>query len=80
VTCREFASFISDFLVGELPRADRLQFERHLAACPNCERYLAQYRETIAAGRAAFADPDGELPPEVPEELVRAILAARQLT
>jgi anti-sigma factor RsiW len=80
VTCREFASFISDFLVGKLPRADRLQFERHLAACPNCERYLAQYRETIAAGRAAFADPDGELPPEVPEELVRAILAARQLT
>jgi anti-sigma factor RsiW len=80
VTCREFASFISDYLVGELPRADRLQFERHLAACPNCDRYLAQYRETIAAGRAAFADPDGELPPEVPEELVRAILAARQLT
>ena len=80
MTCREFASFISDFLVGELPRADRLQFERHLAACPNCERYLAQYRETIAAGRAAFADPDGELPPEVPEELVRAILAARQFT
>ena len=80
MTCREFASFISDYLVGELPRADRLQFERHLAACPNCERYLAQYRETIAAGRAAFADPDGELPPEVPEELVRAILAARQLT
>ena len=80
MTCREFASFISDYLVGELPRAGRLQFERHLAACPNCERYLAQYRETIAAGRAAFADPDGELPPEVPEELVRAILAARQLT
>ena len=80
MTCRELASFISDYLVGELPRADRLQFERHLAACPNCERYLAQYRETIAAGRAAFADPDGELPPEVPDELVRAILAARQLT
>lgn len=80
MTCREFASFISDYLVGELPRADRLQFERHLAACPNCERYLAQYRETIAAGRAAFADQDGELAPEVPEELVRTILAARQLT
>ena len=80
MTCREFASFISGYLIGDLPRADRLQFERHLAACPNCERYLAQYRETIAAGRAAFADPDADLPPEVPEELVRAILAARQLT
>jgi anti-sigma factor RsiW len=78
VTCREFASFISDYLIGELPRADRLAFVRHLAACPDCERYLGQYRETIAAGRAAFADPDGALPPEVPEELVRAILATRQ--
>jgi anti-sigma factor RsiW len=80
VTCREFASFIMDYLSGELARADRVGFERHLAVCPNCERYLAQYRETIAAGRAAFADPDGALPPEVPEELVRAILATRQRT
>jgi anti-sigma factor RsiW len=80
VTCREFASFISDYLIGELPQADRLAFERHLTACPNCERYLGQYRETIAAGRAAFADADGALPPEAPEELVRAILATRQRT
>jgi anti-sigma factor RsiW len=80
VTCREFASFINDYLVGELARVHRLAFERHLAACPNCERYLGQYRETIAAGRAAFGDADGALPPEVPEELVRAILATRHRT
>ena len=77
MTCREFASFIMDYLSGELARADRLAFERHLALCANCERYLAQYRETIAAGRAAFADPDGALPPDVPDELVRVILATR---
>jgi anti-sigma factor RsiW len=63
VTCREFASFINDYLTGELPRVDRFAFERHLALCPDCERYLAQYRETIAAGRAAFGDADGALPP-----------------
>ena len=66
-----------DYLAGELARADRVAFERHLARCPDCERYLAQYRETIAAGRAACADPDGAMPPAVPEELVRAILAIR---
>jgi anti-sigma factor RsiW len=78
VTCREFASFITDYLSGELPREHRLGFERHLALCPNCVRYLAQYQETIAASRAAFADPDGALPADVPEELVRAILATRR--
>jgi anti-sigma factor RsiW len=77
VTCREFASFMMDYLSGELAREHRIAFERHLALCPNCDRYLAQYRETIAAGRAGFADPEGPLPPEVPDELVQAILKAK---
>jgi anti-sigma factor RsiW len=66
-----------DYLSGELVRDHRIAFERHLTLCPNCVRYLAQYRETIAAGRDAFADPEAPLPPEVPDELVRAILQAR---
>jgi anti-sigma factor RsiW len=78
VTCRELASFIVDYLAGELPRERAEAFEHHLTLCPNCRQYLSQYRETIAAGRAAFMDPDGEVPAEVPDELVRAILAARQ--
>jgi anti-sigma factor RsiW len=78
VTCRELASFMLDYVSGELPR-DRVEaFDHHLTLCVNCRRYLAQYRETIAAGRAAFADPDAPVPAEVPDELVRAILAARQ--
>jgi anti-sigma factor RsiW len=69
-----------DYLSGELARGHGLAFEQHLALCPNCERYLAQYRETIAAGRAAYTDPDAAIPLDVPEELVRAILATRQHT
>lgn len=78
MTCREFADFIMDYLGGELPEDTRAGFERHLTRCPNCHEYLAQYRSTIAAGRLAFADPEHEVPAEVPEDLVKAVLAARK--
>jgi anti-sigma factor RsiW len=78
VTCREFAEFIVDYLAGELPEESRAPFERHLSRCPNCHEYLAQYRNTVAAGRLAFANPDEEVPAEVPEDLVKAVLAARK--
>jgi anti-sigma factor RsiW len=78
VTCRELTSFIHDYLAGELPPESVRRFEHHLTLCGNCRRYLGQYRDTIAAGRAAFTDPDAPVPAEVPDDLVRAILAARQ--
>ena len=78
MTCRQLTSFIHDYLAGELPPDRASGFEHHLTLCENCRRYLQQYRDTIAAGRAAFADPDAPVPAEVPDDLVRAILAARQ--
>ena len=78
MTCRELASFIVDYLAGELPPERAGAFERHLELCANCRRYLEQYGQTIAAGQGAFTGPDAELPADVPDELVRAILAARQ--
>jgi anti-sigma factor RsiW len=78
VTCREFAEFIAQFLDGELPSAERQAFEDHLARCRNCARYLEGYRQTVAIGRQAFADPGGPLPADVPDELADAILRARR--
>ena len=78
MTCREFADFIMDYVAGELPPDVRNPFERHLSCCPNCERYLAQYRATVEAGRTAFADLDAEVPEDVPEDLIRAILASKK--
>jgi anti-sigma factor RsiW len=78
VTCREFAEFIGEFLDGELPSAERQAFEHHLARCGNCTRYLESYRQTVALGKGAFADPDRSLPADVPEELADAILRARR--
>jgi Putative zinc-finger len=77
VTCREFADFMGDYLSGELPPALRGAFDHHLSLCVNCQRYLASYRATVALGKQAFADADAALPADVPEELVKAILAAR---
>jgi anti-sigma factor RsiW len=79
VTCREFAEFIVDYLEGALAGDVREPFEHHLAQCPNCERYLAQYRTTVDAGRSAFADPEAPVPSsDVPEGLIQAILASRR--
>lgn len=75
MTCRECAEFLADYVAGELPADELAVFERHLKACPNCEEYMRQYRLTIAVGRAACVDPDA--PAEIPDALIRAILAAR---
>lgn len=78
MTCREFADFLMDYLSGELPPETRAQFNAHLELCINCRRYLTSYEETVKLGRRAFASDDAEVPPEVPEDLVKAILAARR--
>ena len=77
MTCRAFADFMADYLAGELPAAARAEFDHHLDLCVNCRKYLAGYEATVKFGRAAFEDDSSALPPDVPEPLVKAILAAR---
>ena len=77
MTCREFADFIADYLSSELPAPTRDAFDRHLALCQNCRRYLASYTETVKLGKAAFDDETASVPATVPDDLVRAILDAR---
>lgn len=78
MTCREFTDFIAGFIDGELPASERQPFERHLARCANCARYLESYRSAIALGKRAFEDGDAPVPAEVPDELVQAILRVRR--
>jgi predicted anti-sigma-YlaC factor YlaD len=75
MTCRECAEFLSDYLEGDLAIEIRQVFDRHLSLCPNCVTYLEQFRATVLAEQAAFGD-DAE--PDVPEELIQAILASRR--
>ncbi|HKF42722.1 MAG TPA: zf-HC2 domain-containing protein [Thermoanaerobaculia bacterium] len=73
ITCRELTEFLHLYLDGELAPGEAHEFERHLAVCPTCVKYLATYEKTIAFGKAACADPDAR--EEVPEELVRLIIS-----
>lgn len=75
MTCREFAAFMMAYVDGELQDDQRRRFDEHLATCPDCVRYLREYRATVHAGRFAYVD---ELPADVPEDLLQAILDARK--
>jgi anti-sigma factor RsiW len=76
VTCKELASFILEYLENELDGTTRATFDQHLSICPNCVRYLAHYRATIALEQNAFREPSTALPAVIPESWVRALLAA----
>jgi anti-sigma factor RsiW len=74
--CREFVEFLMEYLEGALAEGELCVFEEHIEDCPACVNYLATYRETVRLGKGICA-PDAEVPPDVPEELVQAILSAR---
>lgn len=77
ITCAEFEAFILDYLEDELAPAKRRVFDFHLKICRECRDYLEAYRRSIALGRAVFQSADAEPPPDVPEDLIKAVLEAR---
>lgn len=77
MTCQEFADFIADYLAGALSDEQMAIFERHMAMCPDCINYLRTYEETVELEKALFTRAGEEVPAEVPEDLVTAILDAR---
>ena len=74
MTCRECIDFLLAYFDGELSEEERAQFELHLQKCPPCVHYLRSYEVTMRACRGCFDDADDPMP----EELVKAILAARR--
>ena len=78
MTCRDFITFLGDYLDEALPPLTVARFESHLAICPSCVAYLASYRQTVALAKDAFVDLEAPVPDDVPEELIAAILASRQ--
>ena len=76
--CRECFEFILRYLDGELASEEHASFELHMDRCPPCRRYLAQYNQTVHLGKVACSGKDGDVPADVPEELIRAILESRR--
>jgi anti-sigma factor RsiW len=78
VTCRDFVNFLDDYLSGSLPEDRRAEFNSHLSQCPSCVAYMKTYSTSIGLGRAVLTGSEEPVPREVPEDLVRAILAVRR--
>ncbi len=76
-SCRELLADLVAFEDGALPTAASERFARHLAGCADCRAYRARYLRAIELTAEAFAA-GAEAAPELPEELVRAILARRR--
>jgi anti-sigma factor (TIGR02949 family) len=77
ITCRQLIDFIMSYQDGELSVEERAEFERHLQVCPSCQAYLATYDQTVALVRQCRGE--DPVPEDVPESLVAAILAARNV-
>ena len=78
MSCREFTEFLHEYLFGNLPAEERIEFDKHLAECPWCVAYLDSYRKTILLEQSAFAASESDPPPaDAPEELITAVLRAR---
>ena len=77
LTCAETVAFVMDYLDGALPPAERAAFEAHLVVCADCVAYLRSYRETTALAKA-HGRRDEDVAAEMPEDLVRAVLAAHR--
>jgi anti-sigma factor RsiW len=76
--CRGFVEFLDDYLSGRLSAGERRRFDAHLATCPSCVAYMRTYSQAILMGRGALLVPEAPRAGDAPEELVRAILAARE--
>ncbi len=78
ITCRQFEDFIIDYLEDTLPERQKFVFELHLKVCGECRSYLAAYRRAVEVSAKVENDLKDVPLPEVPEDLVKAIVEARR--
>jgi anti-sigma factor RsiW len=79
IPCEEVITFLWAYLAGELPPEKVFEFERHLSVCPSCVNYIETYKKTVELSRGTFQpESRGVEAEEMPEDLMRAVLAARR--
>lgn len=76
LSCREATDFLMAYVDGELPEPVRREFDLHLGVCSDCRTYLHSYKQTVAMGKAACRCEHADAGEQMPEDLVKAILAA----
>jgi predicted anti-sigma-YlaC factor YlaD len=66
LTCQQVTEIVTDYLEGEMPFWQRVQFQLHIGMCRHCREYLRQMKATIETmGRL----PDEPIPDDVKDEL-----------
>lgn len=78
ITCSEFESFILAYLEDDLAPRQKFVFELHLKMCRECRDYLALYRASLDLAKGALDKDNDHLEEDIPEDLVKAVLAARK--
>ena len=77
MTCRDVTDALSEYLSGEMSPERSAALDQHVATCADCANYLAAYLQTLTLTKHAF-DASDTPPTDIPEALVKAILAARR--
>jgi len=77
LTCRDFIEFLEAYRDGMLDAGVAERFRSHMEACPACEAYLATFERTVELVRETCCEGTDDIPSDVPPDLIRAILDAR---
>ena len=79
ITCREFNDFIYAYVDGTLSKKQTILFKRHMAICPMCRNFLKTYIAVYKARGEALPYSDIDVPDEVPQDLIEAIIEVQRL-
>ena len=78
IDCATFEKFMIEYFEGSLSKRERFTFHLHILFCPECRRYLRDYQNTVALTKSQTDVSFSEMGMgNVPEELIEAILSAR---
>ena len=78
LTCRQVEEFLMDYLENRLGFWTTLQFRAHIFMCPNCSKYIQEYKNTIALEKKIFQNPDEEAIGNVPDDILQAIMNVKR--
>ena len=74
INCQQLIDFCFDYIEGDLPDKEQVDFRRHLGHCPDCVTFFETYRRTPEVTREAM----GLQMPQSVKETVRAFLRDRK--
>lgn len=77
LTCEQLDQFVVDYLDRKLSFWERFKFRFHILFCPKCKAFLDGYAKTVEIEKRTVSSPGRPTIEEAPEDLIRAILAAR---